>query len=84
MTARNSKGQFVSPDAAAAERVLERAVEEAIAMLRRGLYREVISTIDGRVVKVVKGIEADHKWTARQALLHAAHAVEPLLRGGAA
>lgn len=83
MTARDSRGRFVSPDAAAAERVLQRAVEEAIAVLRRGLYKSAeIDPAQGGIERVARRhIEADHRFLAKRALEHAAHAAEPLLRG---
>ena len=75
MTARDSRGRFVSPDAAAAERVLQRAVEEAIERLT--VRRSRIALVQpGGGCEVVTDTEP-----SRQILLHAAKACEPLLRG---
>lgn len=70
MTTRDARGRFVSADIAAAERVLEAAVREAVRHLRAGLY--------GR--RGERMVEADHRHLATRALANAAHAVAPLLR----
>lgn len=82
MTARDARGRFVSDDTFAAERVLEAAVREAVAILRRGLYKSAeIDPAQGGIERVARRhIEADHRFLAKRALEHAAHAVEPLLR----
>ena len=69
MTARDARGRFVSADVAAAERVLEAAVWEAIGLLRFGLYLD-----DG-----TRRVESDHRHLATRVLANAAHAVAPLL-----
>ena len=72
MTARNAQGRFVSAqqaDALTAERVLERAVEEAVTLLRRGLYGP----------RGARKVEADHLFIARGHLAHAGHAADLLL-----
>ena len=69
MTARDSRGRFQNADVAAAERVLEAAVREAVAILRAtgGVPASCEIAVTGRIL-------------AEDTLAHAAHAVEPLLR----
>lgn len=71
MAERDNRGRFVNADRAAADRVLEAAVREAVTVLRRGLYGE----------RGARRVEADHRILAAMALEHAAHAAAPLLRG---
>jgi hypothetical protein len=70
MTTRDARGRFVSADVAAAERVLEAAVREAVSLLRFGLYLD----------NGTRRVESDHRHLAARTLENAAHAVEPLLR----
>ena len=69
MTARNTQGRFVNADHAAAERVIEAAVREAVTLLRRGLYGP----------RGARKVEADHLFIARGHLAHAGHAASLLL-----
>jgi hypothetical protein len=70
MSTRDARGRFVSADVAAAERVLEAAVREAVGLLRFGLYDD----------NGTRRVESDHRHLAARVLRTAAHAVEPLLR----
>lgn len=67
--ARDSRGRFVSANAAAAERALEVAVAEARALMRRGVWRGESGA----------QVEADHLWLAEFMLLHAGHTADLLL-----
>jgi hypothetical protein len=73
MTTRDARGRFTNADHAAAERVIEAAVREAVRLLRRGLYGD----------RGARRVEADHRHMATVVLEHAAHAAGPLLAGGA-
>ena len=70
MTPRDAKGRFTTrqhADALAAERLLERAVEEAVSVLRSRTW-----PLPGAGSQVA---------TARETLLHAGRSAELLLRG---
>lgn len=82
MTARNAQGRFVNADHAAAERVIEAAVREAVTLLRRGLYRGFVTYGEGGrtgTPRRYRGVEADHRHQATQVLAHAGHAASLLL-----
>ena len=84
MTARDRHGKFVNADHAAAERVIEAAVREAVTLLRRGLYRAEVVSWDGeKLLPSIVRVEADHRHLATQVLAHAGHAASLLLDGGA-
>ena len=67
MTARDNRGRFQNADVAAAERVLEAAVREAVAIL---------AGIDS----LEPGPKYSARKRSQAVLAHAAHAAEPLLR----
>lgn len=79
----------MNADVAAAERVLEAAVREAVALLRRARAIRMDCPAGwhpvGRCASVAVLPTDDEitrtKAKAEQTLLHAAHAAEPLLRG---
>jgi hypothetical protein len=70
--ARDARGRFANPDVAAAERVLEAAVEEAVALLSSAPVPE---KPDGWLA----GIRKVSRVRAEQVLAHAGHAADLLL-----
>lgn len=79
MSTRDNRGRFVNADTAAAERVLEAGVLEAIRLMRSGLYLMPVRAGDGRLIRMLKGVESDHRHLATRVLENAGHAAALLL-----
>lgn len=75
VTPRDARGRFTTAqhaDALAAERLLERAVAEAVRLMRRGVYR----------IPAGSRVEGDHVYLAEHTLLAAGRSAELLTAAG--